>query len=412
MKIIPFLNLKGGENKMASFQKYKTKKGQLWLFKIVLEDPITKEKFRTTRRGFKSQGEAKIAAEKLAHENKNANNLQKSNKLFQDVYKEWYLELDRVLKPSTMRQKRTKFNKWILPHFGQMPIGQINKKHCQDFIDHTASRIATFKDLVIQSKLIFDYAVKNDYIASTPFKNTVIPVNVVVDDEEDKDFDGFWEREEVNEFLKLVKEHGTLKEYAIYRTLLYSGLRKGELAALMEKDLDDTRNEINVSKTLYYEKGEHTLLKPKTENARRKVDVDQETFDILKQLVRENKKLRLSENKQVKEKFIFVRDDFRPMRVAYINERLEALCKKFKFREINVHGLRHTHASMLFAAGEKMKKVQMRLGHARLETTMNIYTHITKEEHGQTPSLLLDYMQSGETKSSSGQSVVKKTKLT
>lgn len=397
---------------MASFQKYKTKKGQFWLIKIVLEDPITKEKFRTTRRGFQSLREAKIAAEKLEEENKNTSTLQKSNQLFQNVYDEWFKEQERVLKPSTMKQKRTKFNKWILPHFGQLPVGKINKKKCQEFIDYTASHIATFKDLVIQAKLIFDYAVKNDYIASTPFKNTVIPVNVVVDEEDDKDFDGFWERDEVNTFLNLVKEHGTLKEYTIYRTLLYSGLRKGELCALMEKDLDDTRNEISVTKTLYYEKGEHTLLKPKTENGRRKVDIDQETVDVLKQLIRENKKRRLSENIQVKEKFIFVRDDFRPMRVAYVNERLEALCKKLKVREIKVHGLRHTHASMLFAAGEKMKKVQMRLGHARLETTMNIYTHITKEETGQTPSLLLNYMQNGENKSSVGQTVVKSLKTT
>lgn len=124
------------------------------------------------------------------------------------------------------------------------------------------------------------------------------------------------------------------------------------------------------------------------------------------QLIRENKKRRLAENIQVKEKFIFVRDDFRPMRVAYVNERLEA----FNVREIKVHGLRHTHASMLFAAGEKMKKVQVRLGYARLETTMNIYTHITKEETGQTPNLLLNYMQSGDKKKSKGQTVVKNMK--
>ncbi|MFJ5771439.1 tyrosine-type recombinase/integrase [Psychrobacillus sp. NPDC093180] len=395
---------------MASYQKYETKKGQLWLFKIVLQDPGTKEKYPTTRRGFKTQGQAKIAAKKLADENKIANTLQNSNKLYREVYEELYKEQERVLKPPTMKQKKTKFNKWILPHFGDYIIGEIDKKICQDFIDYTASKITTFKDLVIQAKLVFEYAIQNEYIKDSPFKNTVIPINVVANDEDDKDFDGFWERDEINTFLDLLKEHGTLKEYAIYRTLLYSGLRKGELASLMESDLNDATNEISVSKTLYYEKGVHTLLKPKTKNSRRKVDVDQETFDTLKQLVRENRKRRLAENIQVKEKFIFVRDDFRPMRVAYVNERLEALCKKFNLREIKVHGLRHTHASMLFAAGEEMKKVQMRLGHARLETTMNIYTHLTKEETGQTPNLLVDYMQSGEKKKSDGQTVVKKSK--
>lgn len=48
-------------------------------------------------------------------------------------------------------------------------------------------------------------------------------------------------------------------------------------------------------------------------------------------------------------------------------------------RPIRIHGFRHTHASLCFEAGMTLKQVQYRLGHSDLKTTMNIYTHITRE---------------------------------
>ncbi|MGE8207280.1 tyrosine-type recombinase/integrase [Heyndrickxia sp. NPDC080065] len=59
---------------------------------------------------------------------------------------------------------------------------------------------------------------------------------------------------------------------------------------------------------------------------------------------------------------------------------------------IKVHGLRHTHASMLFAAGARMKDVQMRLGHSRISITMDIYTHVTKQSEEDINDLLADYL--------------------
>nr|WP_124059613.1 tyrosine-type recombinase/integrase [Vaginisenegalia massiliensis] len=46
---------------------------------------------------------------------------------------------------------------------------------------------------------------------------------------------------------------------------------------------------------------------------------------------------------------------------------------------INIHGFRHTHFSLLFKAGLPMKDVMQRRGHFDIQTTMNIYTHVTKD---------------------------------
>ncbi|WP_217581620.1 tyrosine-type recombinase/integrase [Lysinibacillus sp. GbtcB16] len=55
------------------------------------------------------------------------------------------------------------------------------------------------------------------------------------------------------------------------------------------------------------------------------------------------------------------------------------LQEKYNLEKITTHGLRHTHYSLLFEAGATIKEVQDRLGHTDVQTTMNIYTHVTEK---------------------------------
>ncbi|MEC5272555.1 MULTISPECIES: tyrosine-type recombinase/integrase [Bacillaceae] len=91
-----------------------------------------------------------------------------------------------------------------------------------------------------------------------------------------------------------------------------------------------------------------------------------------------NKQLREDHGNPKIEKFLFPRpSDLKLIRLAHLNERLHFACKKFKLKNIWVHGLRHTHASMLFASGARMKDIQQRLGHARKDTVKNESAELT-----------------------------------
>jgi integrase len=80
-------------------------------------------------------------------------------------------------------------------------------------------------------------------------------------------------------------------------------------------------------------------------------------------------------------------------RLAYLNEKLERIyLKNPELTQINVHAFRHTHASLLFAAGASIKDVQARLGHADIQTTMDIYTHVTDEAKEKTAEMFQKYM--------------------
>lgn len=171
-------------------------------------------------------------------------------------------------------------------------------------------------------------------------------------------------------------------------------MRKGELLALQENDLKDDTQTISITKTLFYDSdGNYQILKPKTPSSLRDIHLDAETYNVLKDLIRQNKKLRLITGEKVSTRFIFTKEtSFEPYRNSYVNEVLNKLCKRYGLPRITVHGLRHSCASLLFAAGVDIKVVQKLLGHAHIETTMNIYTHVTTEEIEKTTDLLINYL--------------------
>lgn len=328
----------------------------------------------------------------------------KAHVIFRHIFEEFEQEYSKHLKPSTIYRKSIGIRKWILPEFGEKRLKDISKNNCQRYIDFMSTQLKSYKPIVIQAKNIFDYAVRNNYIESSPFTNTVYPKNTLYESEDA--VENFWTKEQSLHFLKSLKENESLKIYAMFRTLLLTGLRKGELLALQESDIDDKTQNLTINKTLYYNPDNtYQILKPKTKASIRKLHLDDETYSVLKDLIRQNKKLRLQYNMQTENKFIFIKEtSFDPFRNSYMNEVLNKLCKRYELPKITVHGLRHSCASLLFAAGANVKVVQKLLGHLHIETTMNIYTHVTSEQVEKTTDLLTDYLKE---KSSGGQTVVK-----
>lgn len=77
--------------------------------------------------------------------------------------------------------------------------------------------------------------------------------------------------------------------------------------------------------------------------------------------------------------YIFENEFGKPIPGTLPRKWLQQIVKDSDMRPIRIYGFRHTHASLYFEAGMTLKQVQYRLGHSDLKTTMNIYTHITRE---------------------------------
>lgn len=74
---------------------------------------------------------------------------------------------------------------------------------------------------------------------------------------------------------------------------------------------------------------------------------------------------------------------------ATINDRLQKLCKHANIPVISVHGLRHTHASLLLFAGVSMASVAQRLGHSSINTTQKTYIHVIQELENKDVDLIM-----------------------
>lgn len=72
-----------------------------------------------------------------------------------------------------------------------------------------------------------------------------------------------------------------------------------------------------------------------------------------------------------------------------VNDLLEKHCKNIGAEPISVHGLRHTHASLLLYAGASVASVSKRLGHSNMATTQKVYLHIIQELENQDVDLMM-----------------------
>ncbi|MDR7207952.1 site-specific integrase [Priestia megaterium] len=382
---------------MASFQRYSTKQGQMWLFKMDTGvNPQTGKRKTTTRRGFKTKKEAQIAAGKLEQELLSGTSIANSNITFNETFSQWFSNHSKTIKPSTKKSIESKFKKHILPRFGKLKINEITRPYCQQMINEIAEIITSVNDIKIQANQVFKYAVKMDIIQKNPLEYVSIPKQQkeFINEDNHSNQRNYWKKDEVKKFLAITKEELSLRDHTLFHLLIYTGARKGELLALKWDDINFDTGFIRLTKTLFHNEGKFIFQTSKTKESKRLISLDTKTLSLLKKWrVEQIQAILANACTNIESKIIFTRDDGSPMRLAYLNDKLSTVIKKHKLNRITIHGLRHTHASLLFEAGASIKEVQERLGHSDIQMTMNIYTHVTDDLKEQTAEKFQRYIE-------------------
>lgn len=145
-----------------------------------------------------------------------------------------------------------------------------------------------------------------------------------------------------------------------------TGIRFSEALAITPADFDFARQTLSISKTWDY-KGEGGFLPTKNPSSVRKIQIDWQIVVKFSELMKN-----LPEDRP-----IFVGDS--KIYNSTVNDVLTRHCKMCGISEISIHGLRHTHASLLLFAGVSIASVARRLGHASMTTTQKTYLHIIQE---------------------------------
>ena len=178
-----------------------------------------------------------------------------------------------------------------------------------------------------------------------------------------------------DEYSALLAEMGREDYQLLTQFLVLSGLRYGEAAALDRGDIDLKERLIRVTKT--YDSNNKILTDAKTYSSIRDVYIQDELLPVCRSILKYMRERQMLH--RIRTDIFFVTP--RGNRISYFtyHKYLAESSQKAIGRVITPHTLRHTHASLMFAAGVPMDIISRRLGHQTSRVTRDIYVHITKE---------------------------------
>lgn len=382
---------------MAKIKKYTKKDGsKAYMFNLYLgTDPVTGKQRRTTRRGFRTMAEAKTALSRLELEVME-NGLPTSKRkimTFEEVYKIWFEQHKATVKESSAYIHNTIIKVQILPYFGTLRVDKIDTAYCQKQVNRIFKTLKNYNSAINLIRRIFDYAKVMKQIKTNPMNDVIVPKKRKTLDNNDKQVN-FYNKEQLRTFLETLKEYAPYQMYVAFRVLAFTGMRKGELAALKWSDVDFENGTISINRTVAFNNvGKFHIQTPKTRKSIRTISIDDTTLNALKTWKNELRKELFKQGKNIDkgDGFIFHTQKGNFI-IKYIDKFLPSFLKKYDLPPIKPHGFRHTHASLLFESGASIKEVQDRLGHENIKTTMDIYTHVTKSAREKTAEKFAKYI--------------------
>ncbi|KRL87049.1 phage-related integrase [Lacticaseibacillus pantheris DSM 15945 = JCM 12539 = NBRC 106106] len=381
---------------MANIAQYETKDGKLRyeFYLYVGQDALTGKGKRVHRRGFRTKKEATLAASRMELASAKSDLANRRPRTFEQVYEEWYSSYINTVRESTYAHTRNMFDTHILPLFGDKQVSNITQPMLQRAVNEWA-KIATrnYRRWFNHTARVLDYAVQRGYLDVNPAKRVTIPKQQELPGDE---LPNFWDRHELARFFGYIDAKDEPKKNALFRVLAFGGLRRGECLALTWGDVDLSQGTVRVNKTLTQGlKGHQIVQAPKTRRGRRTVTIDPKTVQALRYWRIQQMKLFISlgMNANRPDQLVFSTRNNTHMYLNQPEKWLKAIEKAHNIQHtITIHGFRHSHASALFAAGASIPEVQARLGHEDAGTTLNVYTHVTKDQNSETAQMVANYL--------------------
>ena len=299
------------------------------------------------------------------------------DKLLCDYFDEWItIYKDGAVRPITLGKYKMALS-WVRRIVPELKVSELNRTRYQEIINTYAvnHERQTTMDFHHQIKAAVLDAVDEGYIDRDPTRKVIIK--------------GKQATPKKPKYLNQYELHMLLNSLDLgdeiswdYFILLVAktGLRFSEALALTPADFDFRRQFVSVNKTWDY-KGNGGFLPTKNKSSVRKVQLDWQTIMQFSVLTKD----------MPADEPIFVKNG-KAVYNSTVNDILERHCKANNIPTIAIHGLRHTHASLLLFAGVSIASVARRLGHASMTTTQKTYLHIIQELENKDTDLVMRAM--------------------
>lgn len=339
---------------------YKDKDGKWFL---VLRSRDWSGKLRqTTKRGFSTKREA-LEYESVCRLKENAS-LDMPFSAFVELYRK---DMGSRIREHTWLTKNSIIDDKLMPFFGKMPMNSISPRDIMkwqnsmmDYRDADGKPYSPtyLKTMHNQLSAIFNHAVRYYDLRSNPAAKV---------GNMGKGKSGemlFWTKEEYLTFAEAIMDKPLA--YYSFEILYWCGIRVGELLALTRKDIDLDNKTLSITKSFQRLKGRDVITPPKTDKSVRTIIMPDFLCEEIEEYINSLYGLRDS-------------DRLFPVTKSWLHREIVRGCKASGVKQIRVHGLRHSHVSLLINMGFSAVAIGSRVGHESVDITYR-YAHMFPTE--------------------------------
>lgn len=344
----------GNSRKERTMPVYRDEKTKKYYAKFYYKD-WRGQRHQKLKRGFSRSQEAK------KYERDFLNELTQGSLItFEHLCQHYLSDNEGRLKPTTQYTSKNIIQNWLLPVFSDMPINQITplmiRKWQTELMQH--SNLAPTYQRSINTKLsaLFNYAVKYYNLPENPVRKAG-----TIGSSRSPHL-SFWTLDEFKTFLSGLTDEEDVSFRVAFTTLFFTGLRLGELLALTPADCDFQAHTLRINKNYVQVTGAKIIQTPKTSKSNRTISIPLFLCKVLQthinRLYSPDQRIFFNLNK------------------SSLTRKLKATARETGVKVIRLHDLRHSHASLLIEMGFSPLVIADRLGHEKITTTLQIYSHL------------------------------------
>ena len=368
------------------------KRGDNWYYYFEAGKVNGKRK-KIERKGGSTKKEAQIALRNaIAEFEQKGNSIVESNISISDYFDYWFENYVLInCKYNTQQYYRQTIDNHIKPYFGSYKLKQITSKSLQEFLNKkfidgfSKSSISAFNGVLQKA---FRMAVNPyNFIKNNPATNIYLPkFNESLKDDKLKIIG----RDDFEKIIKRFPEGSSF--YIPLQIAFHTGMRASEVCGLTWDYVDLNKRIIKVRQILILKNSKIEFGTPKTTSSNRDILIGETLLDILKKhKENQEKNKKYYKEHYINSNFVCTKENGQVITMntlKYLSRVVNyELCINFNF-----HSLRHTHATMLLESGANPKDVQKRLGHNRIATTLDTYSHVTESMEKSTISLFEQFL--------------------
>ena len=330
--------------------------GKTWYVQFYYKDYAGNRK-RKRKTGFATKREAEQWAINFIRKEQSDMDM-----LFEDFVESYWEDIQADLKESTVDTKKHIIDLHVTPFFRGRKVRDITG---QDIIKWQAElkkkgySETYLRSIDAQIRAIFNHATKVYYLSVNPCDG------VKTMGKHKSGNMGIWSDEDFKAFISTVNSDTSY--YYAYKLMYWTGMRLGEMLALTLGDLDLDDKSVMITKTYRRKKGKDIITLPKTEESVRKIYLPTFLVDELKNytsrlygIMKEDRLFAVSKGG--------IEKDFK--------NAIQNANKTVYIKDIRLHDLRHSHASLLISKGIDVAAISKRLGHRSIRVTLETYCHL------------------------------------